>query len=94
MKSNIDMAKHEEGEEKVKTNQNSENINVPISVMQEKIRGFCEKLLKNEPEFDVENTMDYLVSYLHDCHRILYSEFSNHIYQYYQEHIQTMQLKQ
>lgn len=86
MKSNIDMAKHEEGEEKVKTNQNSENINVPISVMQEKIRGFCEKLLKNEPEFDVENTMDYLVSYLHDCHRILYSAFSNHIYQYYQEH--------
>lgn len=86
MPSNIDMAKLERGEEKLKKDQSSEKNNMPIREMQQRIDVFCNKLLDDEPEFDVIETMEYLVSYLHECHRILYSEFSNQIYAYYENH--------
>lgn len=81
MPSTIDMSKPEAGEERVE----KQNF-VSIKDMQQKIICFCNKLLDDELQFNVEETMEYLVSYMHDCHRILYSEFSNLIYAYYEKH--------
>lgn len=90
IKSKIDLAKSEKGEERVekirKADSDKKSTGAEINEMQSRIRGFCEKLSNDEQSFDKEDTFDYLVQYIHDCHRILYSEFSNHIYVYYDEH--------
>lgn len=83
MNSNINVKKHEDGEEQV---QKSSKNNTSILKMQERIGIFCNKLLDDEEHFDVTKTMEYLMKYLHEYHRILYSEFSNRIYAYYEEH--------
>lgn len=90
VKSKIDLAKSEKGEERVKEiktlDSDKKATDVEINEMQSRIRVFCEKLSNDKQSFNKVDTFDYLVQYIHDCRRILYSEFSNTIYVYYDEH--------
>lgn len=82
----INLGKFENDENDIKEpNFSDKDIDTEIAEMQERISEFCKNLLDKDV-FNVEQSIDYLVQYIHDCHRILYSAFSNQIYAYYESH--------
>lgn len=82
----INLGKFENDENDIKEpNFSDKDIDTEIPEMQERISEFCKNLLDKDV-FNVEQSIDYLVQYIHDCHRILYSAFSNQIYAYYESH--------